>query len=95
MAHDNVAPVIEHPDFAGSIDQLMPLPVGNGSESVTARAMPVPELPTVMVKPIGSPAFTDAASAALSMVRSGQSTAVLADASTEPALVADAVAVFG
>ena len=93
--HDNVRPPIEQPAFAGLIDQLMPVPVGNGSDKVTAFAVPVPELLTVIVNPIGSPALTDAASAAFAIVRCGQLTAVLADAWTEPALVAVAVAVFG
>ena len=94
----NVPEAIEHvpgPAYAGSIDQLMPLPAGNGSDNDTAVAVPAPVFPTVIVKPMFVPALTDAASAVLVIVRAGQLTVVDADACTEPVLVADAVAVFG
>jgi hypothetical protein len=94
----NVFDTIEHvpgPAYAGLIDQLTPAPVGNGSESVTDFAVPAPEFPIVIVKPMLSPAFTDAASASLSIVSAGQLTVVDADACTEPVLEADAVASLG
>ena len=60
----NVPDVIEQlpdPAYGGLIDHAMPVPVGNGSESVTDFAVPVPaalEFETVMVKPIFVPALT-------------------------------------
>src|SRR5262245_6675005 len=85
-------PVIEHvpgPVYAGEIDQLMLGPPGSGSDSVTARAMPVPSaslFDTVTVKPIFSPAFTCASSAVLVIASSGFSTTIVAEASTDGAL---------
>jgi hypothetical protein len=103
-AHVNVrgaVPVMEHepgPAYAGLIDQLTPLPPGNGSFSVTAVAVPVPaaaEFATRTVKPIAEPADTTAASAVLVIDSAGARTVVDADACTdETVLVADAVAVF-
>ena len=81
-----------------SIDQSTPLPAGSGSLSVTDFAVPVPGAPefdTVTVKPIWSPAFTGVASASLTIDRFGASTTIVADACTDGALVAEAVAVFG
>src|SRR5215831_5792564 len=86
------------PAYAGLIDQLTPVPPGSGSERVTALAVPVPwaaEFDTVMVKPIGSPALTEVASAVLVIDRSGAITTIVADASTSGWFEADAVAVFG
>src|SRR5215475_9668596 len=60
-------PLIENP-FAGPwIAQVTPAPEPAGSRSVTCApfAVPGPELLTVTVNPIGSPAFTVAASADL------------------------------
>ena len=56
-----------HAALAGLIDQLTPAPVGSGSLRVTPVAVPAPVLDTVMVKPIGSPAFTLVASAVFVM----------------------------
>src|SRR5260370_1347877 len=53
-----------------SIDQVTPgagVPAGNGSLTVTPVACPAPVLVTVTWNPIGSPAFTDGASAVLVM----------------------------
>src|SRR5262245_8145694 len=88
-------PQLPGPAYAGLIDQLMPEPVGSGSESVAECATPVPELLTVIVKPMSSPALTVGASAVFVTVRFGQLTVIVADASTEFELVAEAVAVFG
>ena len=81
--------------MAGLIDQLTPEPVGSGSFSMTERRARAAALPTVIVKPIVEPASTGGASAVLVIVRLGASTTIVADACTEPVLVADAVAVFG
>src|SRR5229473_6649364 len=69
-ACDGLAPVTEHGKLAPvwlSIDQVTPVPepAGSGSVTVTPLAVPAPVLVTVTVNPIGSPAFTDAASAVL------------------------------
>ena len=47
--------------------QLVPASVGSVSVTTTPLATPGPLLVTVIVKPIGSPADTDAASATFSM----------------------------
>src|SRR5215470_18069024 len=51
------------------IDQATPAPdpAGSGSLTVTPVAVPAPVLVTVMVNPIGSPAFTEFASAFFTM----------------------------
>src|SRR5438093_289035 len=41
-----------------SMDQLSPASVGRGSDTVTLRAVPAPELVTVMANPIWSPSLT-------------------------------------
>ena len=46
------------PAYAGLIDQSMPVPLGNGSESLVFTEEPVPPFVTVTVKPIGLPALT-------------------------------------
>jgi hypothetical protein len=71
-----LAPEIEHGLPAGceAIDHVIPVPVGSGSESVTFVACPTPLLVTVMVKPIGLPALTDAASAVFVMAKVGART---------------------
>ena len=53
-----------------SIDQITPVPepAGRGSLTVTPVAVVVPVLLTETVNPIGSPAFTDDASATLLIV---------------------------
>jgi hypothetical protein len=64
---------------------------------VTPAAVPVPEadeLETVTVKPIEVPVLTVAASAVFVIDRAGASTFSVADAWTEDALPAEAVAVF-
>src|SRR5260370_28477991 len=65
---DGEVPVIEHAagDAGGtSIDQVTPDPdpAGSGSLTATPLAVPGPVLLTLMVNPIGSPAFTVALSA--------------------------------
>src|SRR5262245_60439996 len=64
-------PEIEHrPGFdCVSIDHVTPEPepAGRLSVTVTPLARPVPVFDTLMVKPIGSPAFTLVASAVLRM----------------------------
>ena len=87
-------PVIEHAAFGGLIDQSTPLPPGNGSESVTPFALPAPVLFTVMVKPIGSPALTEPASAVFVMCSAGHCTVVEALACTLGLFVAWALAVL-
>src|SRR5262245_12495909 len=70
------------PEYVGLIVQLTPEPLGSGSLSVTAVAVPVPAaelLLTVMVKPIDWPASTGLLSAVLTMPRPGHWTVVLAD----------------
>jgi len=57
---------IDQPVDAGEIDQLIPVPVGRGSLTVTPVAVPVPDallFETVIVNPICDPAFTVSASA--------------------------------
>ncbi len=68
------------PAYAGLIDQLMPLPVGSGSDNVADRAIPAPVLPTEIVKPMLLPTLTVAASAVLTIVRFGQFTTIDAEA---------------
>ena len=97
-AHVRVPAWIEQvpgPAYAGLIDQLMPVPVGSGSEIATACAVPAPVLETVIVNPRLLPMLTVDASADLAIVRFGQLTVIDAEAWTEPSFVAVAVAVFG
>ncbi len=75
--------------------QLVPASVGSVSVTATPLATPGPLLVTVMVKPMGSPAETDAASATFSMSIEAHRTSVWALAVSEPSLPADAVTVFG
>src|SRR5207249_3203932 len=70
------------------------LPPGSGSPSVTLLALPGPPLLTVTVKPIGSPALTDAASAVLVTVRLGALTRMLAVPVLSALLLALPVAVL-
>src|SRR5947199_5344159 len=74
------APLIEHAvPSCWSIDQSTVVPAGSGSDSVTPVAVPVPTallLLTVMLKPIGLPAFTAALSAVLRTETSGHCTVV-------------------
>src|SRR6188472_1577870 len=84
-----------HAALAGLIDHAMPGPVGSGSLSVTDLATPGPALCTPMVNPMLVPALTVPASAVFVIERLGQFTVIEADAWTDAALVADAVAVFG
>src|SRR5262249_47069858 len=89
---------LAHPARGASDLQLIPLPVGSASESVTALAVPVPAAPlfvTVIVKPMLVPALTLAASATLVIERAGHCTVVEAEAVTGGRLVACPVAVVG
>src|SRR5439155_1428900 len=76
--HVNTPPLIEQrlSEFAASIDQERPACVGSVSLTVTVRASPAPVLVAVIVKPIGSPADTVAASAAFASVMLPQFTVV-------------------
>ena len=93
--HVSVPAAIAHPAGPDAIDQATPL--GSGSFSTTALAVPpgVTPLLTVIVNPIGSPAETLAASAVLMICRFGHSTVVVAEAVTGLVLLPSAVAVFG
>src|SRR4051812_33531647 len=93
--HDNVSLAIEQPVLAGSIDQLTPEPVGNGSLRVTPFAVPWPAFDTVIANPISSPATTTSSSAVLVIVRVGASTTIVADALIDGWFAAAAVAMFG
>src|SRR2546428_245232 len=88
-------PAIPQGSTSGLSTQFTPDPVGSGSISVTPFAAPAPVFVTVIVKPISSPAFTNAASAVFVIARFGQFTVVVADACTDAWFVALAVAVFG
>src|SRR5262245_39458800 len=84
----------EHPATGVANDQLMPGPVGTLSSSMTLVALPRPILLTVRTYPIGSPAFTLAASAVLLITKPGHRIVIGAVACTGPLFVADAVAVL-
>src|SRR6266852_3794286 len=92
-------PEIEHRpgiDWA-SIDQVTPgagEPAGSGSVTVTPCAVPVPALVTAILNPIGSPAFTDAASAVLTMWMFAGWQVILASAEPDPSLVVVTLAVL-
>ena len=87
--------MIEHPAGPEAFDQPATVrPVGNGSDNVTSLAKPGPPLATVIVKPIGSPAFTVAASAVLVTVRLGALQVIVAEAVASGAFDACAVAVL-
>src|SRR5207248_5322581 len=73
-----------------SIDQSTPAPPGSGSEIETPVAEPGPAFESVTVNPMSEPAFTDASSAVLVIVRFGQFTVVEAASF----LVASFVVVF-
>jgi hypothetical protein len=88
---------IEHvpgPLYAGLTFQLTPVPVGNGSLSVAAVAVPAPLLVTARVYPIEPPDGTVAAAAVLVSPSAGHCTVVVADACTELALLALTLAVL-
>src|SRR5437016_3440550 len=70
-----------------SIDQSIPVPPGSGSLIETPVAEPGPAFESVTVNPTSEPAFTEALSAVLVIVRSGQSTVVEAEAFPVPSLV--------
>src|SRR5438552_4076872 len=100
MVQDSVwaptAPVIEHADAVwDSMVQVTPASAGSGSLRVTPVAVPGPPLDTVTVKPTEVPAVTGVASAVLVMARPGALTTMVAKSWTDPAFVADAVAVLG
>ena len=63
--------------------QLMPVPPGRSSDRVTVVAVPGPVFHTLMVKPIGLPALTDASSATFEMWSPGHSTVMEAESSTD------------
>src|SRR6058998_3299762 len=87
--------VIVQPAWAPEKLQLVPGSVGKVSETVTFFATPVPELVTVTVKPICSPALTEAASAVLEIVTSGQFTVIVwGPLEGEPSFVLVTEAVF-
>src|SRR5260370_215750 len=84
-AADGLVPVTEHGKLAPvwlSIDQVTPVPepAGSGAVTVTPLAGPAPVLVSVTVNPIGSPAFTDAASAVLVIVITAPGPVILASA---------------
>src|SRR5438876_631424 len=58
-----IAQLLFQPAPCASIDQDTPAFCGSGSDNVTPLASPTPAFQTVTVKPMSSPAFTDAASA--------------------------------
>ena len=66
-------PEIEQPVTAGLIDQSVPAESGRLSSTTTSWAALPPEFLTVIVKPIWSPALTDASSACFSIVVDGGS----------------------
>ncbi len=70
-----------------AIVQASPAVVGSVSDSVTPCASPVPVLKTVSVNPIGSPAFTCAASGVFTMWITGAATQVEAVDWSEPLFV--------
>ena len=71
-------------------------PPGNGSLTVTPVAVVEPVLVTVIVNPMGSPAFTDVASAVfvIEIVGCGGVQVIVAEAMAVPALVVVTVAVL-
>jgi hypothetical protein len=74
---DPVMMQLPGPPYDGEIDQLIPVPAGKGSLSVTPVAVAVPaadEFDTVMVNPIDVPAETGVASAVFVMDRRGELT---------------------
>ena len=89
------APVIEHWVGPEAFDQpAAVVPAGSGSDRLTPFAVPGPPLVTVTVKPIGSPAFTVAASAVLVTDKDGFRHVMLAEADAFGAFDALAVAVL-
>ena len=75
--------MIEQFDGPEAIDQLTPVPAGNGSSMTTPVAVPVPAatlLDAVTVKPICEPALTEGASQVFDSDRFGHSTLVEAPA---------------
>src|SRR5262249_4029376 len=81
------------PDWDAML-QSMPGPPGRASVNARPVARPSPELLIVTVKPICSPAFTEAASAVFSIPISAQRTIVGAEASSAPSLPVVAAAVW-
>src|SRR5579871_6348517 len=76
---DVIAHVPPQPAPWLAICQFRPGFVGSGSDSVAPYAAPGPVLYTVIVNPIGSPAFTCAASAVFRILIHGTATHVDAD----------------
>src|SRR5215472_8663520 len=79
-----------------SMDQVTPAPEPAGSRSVTVTpwARPVPMLVTTTVNPIGSPAFTNGASATLLMMTIAGRHTIFASELPPPSLVVVTVAVL-
>src|SRR5438552_1661788 len=70
-----------------SIDQSTPVPPGSASEIETPVAEPGPAFASVTVTPMSEPAFTEALSAVLAIVRFGQFTVIEAESFPVPSLV--------
>src|SRR4051812_15135065 len=77
-----------------SIFQFKPAFCGNGSVSVVPFASPGPPFETVIVNPIGSPAFTNGLSAVFTMLIDGLATHVVAVDWAEPPFVVVTVPVL-
>lgn len=87
--------VMAQPATVGLRLQLMPVPAGNASLTVTDSAAPLPPLCTPIVNPICDPAVTLARSAVFVTERFGHRTVMVADACCEVAFAADNIAIFG
>src|SRR6266581_1726153 len=89
-------PAIEQSGLSGLSDQVTPEPepAGRLSLKVTPVAVPVPVFETVIVNPIGSPAFTEAASAVFEIVRFAGLHVIDASSDGFPSFVEWAVAVL-
>src|SRR5947208_3662029 len=84
-------PLREHAEpLWDAMVHVMPARDGNGSFTVTAVAVPGPELPTSIVKPTLVPELTGVASAVLVMARPGPCTTMVAESCTWAALLAAA-----
>src|SRR5689334_23744029 len=73
--------------LAASIVQDKPAVLGSASVTLTPVAVPAPLLVTVSLKPMGSPALTEAASAVLTILTSAQLTVTESELSPEPSFV--------
>src|SRR5207245_2237373 len=84
------APVV----LGASIDQVVPAGLGRVSVAEAPRAIPAPALCTVTVNPMGSPADTVPASAALVSSMAPQLTVIEAESWAAPSLVVETEAVL-